>query len=105
MFLITLPLAVVAIVLAWLFVPAHVNESTEAVDNLGGILSLALVGALILAINFAPVPNKGTLTLVLAAIAVLALVRSTSVNAARRTRSTTSRSPPAASSGWRPAPG
>ena len=73
-FLITLPLAVVAIVLAWLFVPAHVNESTEPVDNLGGILSLALVGALILAINFAPVPNKGTLTLVLAAIAVLALV-------------------------------
>jgi MFS transporter, DHA2 family, multidrug resistance protein len=73
-FLITLPLAVVAIVLAWLFVPAHVNESTEAVDNLGGILSLALVGALILAINFAPVPNKGTLTLALAAIAVLALV-------------------------------
>ena len=68
-FLITLPLAVVAIVLAWLFVPAHVNESTEPVDNLGGILSLALVGALILAINFAPVPNKGTLTLVLAAIA------------------------------------
>ena len=73
-FLITLPFAIVAIVLAWLFVPAHVNESTEAVDNLGGILSLALVGALILAINFAPVPDKGTLTLVLAAIAVLALV-------------------------------
>jgi EmrB/QacA subfamily drug resistance transporter len=73
-FLITLPLAVVALVLAWLFVPAHVNESTEPVDNLGGILSLALVGALILAINFAPVPNKGTLTLVLVAIAVLALI-------------------------------
>jgi DHA2 family multidrug resistance protein-like MFS transporter len=73
-FLITLPLAIVAIVLAWLFVPAHVNESTEPVDNLGGILSLSLVGALILAINFAPVPNAGTLTLVLAAIAVLALV-------------------------------
>ncbi|HEU5065690.1 MAG TPA: MFS transporter [Gaiellaceae bacterium] len=73
-FLITLPLAVVAIVLAWLFVPAHVNESTEPVDNLGGILSLALVGALILSINFAPVPNAGTATLVLAGIAVLALV-------------------------------
>ena len=73
-FLVTLPLAVVALVLAWLFVPAHVNESTKPVDNLGGVLSLALVGALILAINFAPVPNKGTLTLVLAAIAVLALV-------------------------------
>ena len=36
--------------------------------------SLVLVGALILSINFAPVPNKGTLTLVLAAIAAVALV-------------------------------
>jgi MFS transporter, DHA2 family, multidrug resistance protein len=73
-FLITLPLAVVAIALAWWLVPAHVNESTEQVDNLGGVLSVALVGTLILSINFAPVPNKGTLTVVLAAIAVAALV-------------------------------
>src|SRR5215472_18906618 len=49
-FLLTLPLAVVAIVLAWLLVPAHVNESTEPVDNLGGVLSVLVVGALILAI-------------------------------------------------------
>jgi MFS transporter, DHA2 family, multidrug resistance protein len=73
-FLITLPLAVVALVLAVLFVPAHVNETTEPVDNLGGVLSIVFVGALILAINFAPVPNKGTLTLVLAVLAVLGLV-------------------------------
>jgi EmrB/QacA subfamily drug resistance transporter len=73
-FLITLPLAVIAIVMAWFLVPAHVNESDEAVDNLGGILSLVLVGALILSINFAPVPNAGTITLVLAVIAVVALV-------------------------------
>jgi len=73
-FLITLPLAVVAVVLAWLFVPAHVNESTEPVDNLGGVLSLVLVGALILSINFAPVPNAGTLTIVLAVVAAAALV-------------------------------
>jgi EmrB/QacA subfamily drug resistance transporter len=73
-FLVTLPLAVIAIVMAWFLVPAHVNESEDTVDNLGGILSLVLVGALILAINFAPVPNAGTLTLVLAAIAVIALV-------------------------------
>ena len=73
-FLITLPLAVIAIVMAWWLVPAHVNESTEPVDNLGGILSVALVGALILAINFAPVPNAGTLTLILAGVAVAALV-------------------------------
>jgi EmrB/QacA subfamily drug resistance transporter len=72
-FLLTLPLAVVAILLAWRLVPAHVNESTEPVDNLGGILSLVLVGALILAINFAPVPNAGTLTVVLAIVAAVAL--------------------------------
>jgi DHA2 family multidrug resistance protein-like MFS transporter len=72
-FLLTLPLAVVAVVLAWWLVPAHVNESTEQVDNLGGILSLVLVGALILAINFAAVPNAHRLTLVLAGVALLAL--------------------------------
>jgi MFS transporter, DHA2 family, multidrug resistance protein len=73
-FLVTLPLAVAAIVLAWWLVPAHVNESTEPVDNLGGVLSLVLVGSLILSINFAPVPSQGRLTVVLALIAVAALV-------------------------------
>ena len=73
-FLLTLPLAVLAIVMAIVLVPAHVNEGTEPVDNLGGVLSLVLVGALILSINFAPVPNKGTLTVALALVALLALV-------------------------------
>jgi len=73
-FLITLPLAVVAVVMAWLFVPANVNESTEPVDNIGGVLSIVLVGSLILSINFAPVPNKGALTLVLAVLAAAALI-------------------------------
>ncbi|MCG2623821.1 MFS transporter [Arthrobacter sp. I2-34] len=71
-FLVTLPLAVVALIMAWLFVPAHVNESTEPVDNLGGILSVVLVAGLVLAINFAPVPGKGTLVLGLALIALAA---------------------------------
>ena len=70
-FLVTLPLAAIALVMALVFVPAHVNEETEKVDNLGGILSVVLVGALILAINFAPVPDKGTLVLGLAAIALV----------------------------------
>ena len=73
-FLLTLPLAVVAIYMAWRYVPAHVNEGTEPVDNLGGILSLVLVAALILSINFAPVPNAKTATFVLAAVAILALI-------------------------------
>jgi DHA2 family multidrug resistance protein-like MFS transporter len=73
-FLVTIPLALVAVVLAWWLVPAHVNESTEPVDNLGGVLSLVLVGSLILSINFAPVPNEGKLTIGLAALALVALV-------------------------------
>jgi EmrB/QacA subfamily drug resistance transporter len=73
-FLLTPPLAVVAIFLAWRYVPAHVNEGSEPVDNLGGILSVAVVGALILAINFAPVPNATTLTVVLSIVAVIGVV-------------------------------
>jgi MFS transporter, DHA2 family, multidrug resistance protein len=73
-FLITLPLAAVALVMALRFVPAHVNEATDPVDNLGGILSVVLVAALVLSINFAAVPNKGALTLGLAAIAVAGLL-------------------------------
>ena len=59
-FLVTLPLAAVALVMAIRFVPAHVNEATDPVDNLGGILSIVMVAGLVLAINFAPVPDKGT---------------------------------------------
>jgi MFS transporter, DHA2 family, multidrug resistance protein len=71
-FLITLPLAVVALVMAPRLVPAHVNEGTEPVDNLGGMLSVLLVGALILGINFAVVPNAGTAVAILFLIVVAA---------------------------------
>jgi EmrB/QacA subfamily drug resistance transporter len=72
-FLVTLPLAAVALVLAVLFVPSHVNEGTEPVDNLGGVLSVVMVAALVLAINFAAVPDKGTLVIGLAIVALAAL--------------------------------
>src|SRR3954466_4059246 len=68
-FVITLPLVVVALPMAIKLVPAHVNEATEAVDNPGGVLSVIMIAALVLAINFAPVPDKGTLAIGLAAIA------------------------------------
>jgi MFS transporter, DHA2 family, multidrug resistance protein len=71
-FLATLPLAAVAVVLAVLLVPSHVNETTDPVDNPGGILSLVAVAALVLAINFAPVPEKGTVALVLGGVALVA---------------------------------
>ena len=73
-FLITLPLAVVAFGLALVLVPAHVNEGSDPVDNLGGVLSVVLVASLVLAINFAPVPNMTALVVGLAAIAIAATV-------------------------------
>ena len=71
-FLVTLPLAVVALVMALKFVPSHVNEATDPVDNLGGVLSALMVGALILGINFAAVPDEGTLAIGLGVIAAAA---------------------------------
>jgi DHA2 family multidrug resistance protein-like MFS transporter len=72
-FLVTLPLAVLALFLAWRFVPAHVNETTDPVDNLGGTLSMLLVAALVLGINLAPVPGKGTLAIGLGIVALAAV--------------------------------
>jgi DHA2 family multidrug resistance protein-like MFS transporter len=69
-FLITLPLAAIALFLAWRYVPAHVNETTEPVDNLGGILSILLIAALVMGINLAPVPGKGALAIGLGLIAI-----------------------------------
>ena len=71
-FLVTLPLAVVGLLMALRFVPSHVGETTEPVDNLGGVLSVALVGALVLAINFASVPGAGAAAIGLGVLAVAA---------------------------------
>jgi EmrB/QacA subfamily drug resistance transporter len=71
-FLVTLPLATLALYLAWRYVPAHVNETTEPVDNLGGVLSILLVAALVLGINLAPVPGKGALAIGLGIVALAA---------------------------------
>jgi MFS transporter, DHA2 family, multidrug resistance protein len=71
-FLITLPLAVVALLLALKLVPAHINEGTEPVDNLGGVLSVLFVGALIIGINFAPVPSSGEIVAIMAGITIVA---------------------------------
>ena len=56
------------------YVPGHVNESTEPVDNLGGILSVVLVGALVMSINFMPVPNEQTLAIGLLIVALAAAI-------------------------------
>jgi len=72
-FFVTLPLAFVALYLAWRFVPAHVNETSDRVDNLGGILSVVMVAALVLAINFAPVPGAKAAAAGLGVVALAAV--------------------------------
>lgn len=71
-FFVTVPLALLALISAWRFIPAHVNEDTKPVDNLGGMLSVLMVAALVLSINFSAMPGSGTMALGLAAIAVAA---------------------------------
>ncbi|WP_072803026.1 MFS transporter [Rhodococcoides yunnanense] len=69
-FIVTSPLAVLALVLAIVLVPSHVNETTDPVDNFGGMVSVVFIAALVLGINFAPVDGMGTLAIGLGAIAI-----------------------------------
>jgi DHA2 family multidrug resistance protein-like MFS transporter len=71
-FIVSAPLAAIALYLVWRLIPSHVNETTDPVDHLSGILSIGLVAALVLAINLAPEPGKGTTAIVLGVIAVVA---------------------------------
>jgi DHA2 family multidrug resistance protein-like MFS transporter len=73
-FFVTLPLVAIALPMAMVFVPGHVNETTEPVDNFGGLLSAIVVGSLIVAINFLPVPHARTAALVLFGVALVGLV-------------------------------
>ena len=64
-FLFTIPLAVLAVILVWVSVPSGVNQGTEPVDHLSGVLSILTIGSLILAINLLPQPGRMTLALAL----------------------------------------
>ncbi|MEX0620493.1 MAG: MFS transporter [Solirubrobacterales bacterium] len=73
-FLVTLPLAAVALVLAFRYIPANVDEATDPIDNLGGILSIVMVAGVILAINFATIPGAGMAAIGIALVGIAAAV-------------------------------
>jgi MFS transporter, DHA2 family, multidrug resistance protein len=73
-FLVTVPLALLALFLAMRNVPAHVNESNEPVDNLGGVLSAVMIGALVVGLNFITVPSMRELALGLFVVAAIGVV-------------------------------
>jgi DHA2 family multidrug resistance protein-like MFS transporter len=72
-FIVTIPLAAMALLMALVFIPKHVNETTDSVDNFGGILSVIAVSTIVLAINFVSLPGETDLTLALTAIGLIAL--------------------------------
>ncbi|MEO9326402.1 MFS transporter [Gordonia aurantiaca] len=71
-FLATLPLAVLALAAAWWLVPTDDGDAAAVVDNVGGIVSIVMVGSLVLAINFAPDSDQRLQVYVLAAVAIVA---------------------------------
>ena len=73
-FWIIIPLALIALVMALKFIPAHVNESPEKVDNFGGILSVVLIGTFVLSLNFLPVAGYQQYAVGLLVVAAIALV-------------------------------
>jgi DHA2 family multidrug resistance protein-like MFS transporter len=56
-FLVSVPIAVLVVLLAGLWLPRHAGETNEPVDHLGGVLSVVFIGPLVLAISL--VPNYG----------------------------------------------
>ncbi|MDZ8172602.1 MFS transporter [Microbacterium xanthum] len=55
-FLLALPIALAGFVLVIVCVPSHVSESDDAVDHIGGIISVAMIASLVLGLStvFAP---------------------------------------------------
>lgn len=70
-FLIVVPVAVAGLVLVGPFVPAHVNESKDRVDNIGGILSVLMIGLLVLGISTISSPNSRATSLVMLAVSLV----------------------------------
>ena len=68
-FAISIPLAVLAFVMS-MRLPRHAGESTESVDTASGIVSVVMIGCLVVAITFAPMPGQGITALVLGVIAI-----------------------------------
>lgn len=56
-FLIAVPPAVIALILVIRTVPSHVNESTESVDHLGGVLSVFMIAFFVLGISMISAPG------------------------------------------------
>ncbi|MFB2583707.1 MFS transporter [Herbiconiux liukaitaii] len=74
-FLLSVPVAIVAVLLIVAVVPSHVGESADPVDHPGGVLSVVGVAALVIGTGVVLAPGTGVVGAVLlgAAVVVIAL--------------------------------
>lgn len=70
-FLMTIPLATLALVLVVLVVPRGLPRDTRPVDHLGGVLSVVAVGAVTLGLHFVSVPGELAVGLVALGVAAV----------------------------------
>jgi DHA2 family multidrug resistance protein-like MFS transporter len=73
-FLVSVPIAVLVVLLAGLWLPRHAGETSEPVDHLGGFLSVVFIGPLVLAISLVPNYGFNGTVLGLFAVALIGLV-------------------------------
>ncbi len=70
-FLIAIIPALLTLVLVIVAVPAHVNESKDAVDHLGGVLTVFMVAALVIGLGVIASPGGITRALILIAVSLV----------------------------------
>ena len=71
-FVLSIPLAAAALLMS-LRLPTTPTDTT-GVDNISGVLSVVMVGTLIVAITFAPMPGLGVTAIALGAVAIVAVI-------------------------------
>ncbi|HEY0279307.1 MAG TPA: MFS transporter [Solirubrobacterales bacterium] len=70
-FLLSVPVAVVAIAMIAILVPSHVAESSRAVDHLGGVLSTIGIASLVLGIGIVLAPGGASVGGLMLAVAIV----------------------------------
>ena len=70
-FLIAVLPAVAAFLLVFAFVPAHAHESTDPVDNIGGVLSVVMIGTFVLGVSTVAAPGQAGTALALIGVSLV----------------------------------
>lgn len=73
-FLIVVPIAVLAFVMNFVFVPGHVEESTNPIDHLGGAISVLMIALVVLGLGMISAPNRLLASLVMLGVAAVLIV-------------------------------